>query len=125
MLTALDALADAVTQNIARLERVVERVEEVRQQQSSGRASQISWSPQMRRCSLNWSARTWRSCVTGYQLRKAEAVALYNQGMIMERIAGLFGVSRQRVSARLRRDDAHNGVYQPDVDHQHSYRCPR
>jgi hypothetical protein len=42
--------------------------------------------------------------------------------MIMERIAGLFGVSRQRVSGLLRRDDAHNGVYQPDVDHQRSYR---
>lgn len=40
----------------------------------------------------------------GYRLRSAEARALYAEGLTMNRIAELFGVSRQRVSALLRDD---------------------
>lgn len=39
----------------------------------------------------------------GANVRRAEAQALYNEGMTMERIAKHFGVTRQRVSALLRR----------------------
>ena len=38
----------------------------------------------------------------GSRLRKAEARALHAEGMTMEQIAELFGVTRQRVSALLR-----------------------
>ena len=38
----------------------------------------------------------------GVRVRRDEARALYDEGMTMEAIAGLFGVSRQRVSALLR-----------------------
>lgn len=36
------------------------------------------------------------------RLRRAEARELYSEGMTMEEIAGLFGVTRQRVSVLLR-----------------------
>ena len=38
----------------------------------------------------------------GANVRRAEAQALYDEGMTMEQIAERFGVSRQRVSALLR-----------------------
>jgi len=38
----------------------------------------------------------------GNKVRRAEARALHREGMTMEEIAKLFGVSRQRVSALLR-----------------------
>ncbi len=40
----------------------------------------------------------------GAHVRRAEAQALYDEGMTMERIAKHFGVTRQRVSALLRKD---------------------
>jgi hypothetical protein len=39
----------------------------------------------------------------GANVRRAEAQALYDEGMTMDQIAGRFGVTRQRVSALLRK----------------------
>ena len=38
----------------------------------------------------------------GNRVRRTEAKALHDEGMTMDEIASLFGVSRQRVSALLR-----------------------
>lgn len=38
----------------------------------------------------------------GVRLRRAEAQALYDEGLTMEEIASLFGVTRQRVSVLLK-----------------------
>jgi len=40
---------------------------------------------------------------SGANVRRAEAQALYNEGLTMEQIASRFGVSRQRVSVLLRK----------------------
>jgi DNA-directed RNA polymerase sigma subunit (sigma70/sigma32) len=40
--------------------------------------------------------------VSGANVRRAEAQALYDEGMTMEQIAEKFGVTRQRVSSLLR-----------------------
>jgi transcriptional regulator with XRE-family HTH domain len=40
---------------------------------------------------------------SGAEVRRAEAQALYDEGMTMEQIAERFGVTRQRVSALLRK----------------------
>ena len=40
----------------------------------------------------------------GANVRRAEAEALYAEGLTMEQIAKSFGVTRQRVSALLRKD---------------------
>ena len=41
--------------------------------------------------------------ICGSNVRRAEAQALHDEGMTMERIAKHFGVTRQRVSALLRK----------------------
>jgi predicted XRE-type DNA-binding protein len=40
--------------------------------------------------------------IHGAQLRQAQAAALHGEGLTMEEIAVLFGVTRQRISALLR-----------------------
>lgn len=40
--------------------------------------------------------------VHGAQLRQAQATALHDEGMTMEEIATVFGVTRQRISALIR-----------------------
>ena len=44
--------------------------------------------------------------VGGSKFRRAQAQALYAEGLSMERVATLFGVTRQRVSALLRDREA-------------------
>jgi hypothetical protein len=44
-------------------------------------------------------------CEASGRFRRAEAEMLYRQGVTMERIATLFGVTRQRVSSLLRDRD--------------------
>jgi DNA-directed RNA polymerase specialized sigma24 family protein len=44
--------------------------------------------------------------ISGASVRRAEARALYAEGMTMDQIAERFGVTRQRVSALLRRAQA-------------------
>lgn len=44
--------------------------------------------------------------VGGSRFRRAQAQALYAEGLSMERVATLFGVTRQRVSALLRDREA-------------------
>lgn len=39
---------------------------------------------------------------SGSSVRHAHAAALHSEGMTMDQIAGLFGVSRQRISALIR-----------------------
>lgn len=43
-----------------------------------------------------------RLSTAGSRLRRAEAAALHREGLSMDRIAEVFGVTRQRVSALLR-----------------------
>jgi hypothetical protein len=50
---------------------------------------------------LTESATALDTC--GASVRRAEAQALYDEGMTMEQIAAHFGVTRQRVSALLRK----------------------
>jgi Homeodomain-like domain len=51
---------------------------------------------------LTESSTALDSC--GAKVRRAEAHALYAEGLTMEQIAERFGVTRQRVSALLRKD---------------------
>jgi hypothetical protein len=44
--------------------------------------------------------------IGGSKFRRAQAQALYAEGLSMERVASLFGVTRQRVSALLRDREA-------------------
>ena len=58
-----------------------------------------------------------RLSVVGSKFRRNEARALYGEGLSMERIATLFGVTRQRVSALLRErgEPAPTAAWSPEV----------
>lgn len=47
-----------------------------------------------------------RLSAVGSRFRRAQAQALHSEGLSMERVAMLFGVTRQRVSALLREREA-------------------
>ena len=103
VLDALDALVEALHQNIAGDRDAVERAAHIRDERARGlsyRAIVSAEEPPLIvervRESLDRLARH------GAQFRRAEAHALHAEGMTMDEIAALFGVTRQRVSALLR-----------------------
>ncbi|MBV8161548.1 MAG: hypothetical protein JO265_11550 [Acidimicrobiia bacterium] len=102
---ALDGLVRALRENQDRLEANIARAERIRAQREAGlsyREIESGAEPplivEVTRNSLAALAEA------GSRLRRAEARALYEEGMTMEQIAALFRVTRQRVSALLRSD---------------------
>ena len=103
MLVALDALVEALRENIAADNEAIERAAHIRAQRARGlsyRAIVRSEEPPLiveLVCeSLDRLSRN------GANFRRAEAQALHDAGMTMAEIAELFVVTRQRVSALLR-----------------------
>jgi hypothetical protein len=103
VLAALEALCQGLQENTARNELALKRAKEIRQLRAQGRSySEIVTGKngplivEMTRENLN------QLLEKGSRLRRAEAAALYEEGMTMEQIAEVFGVTRQRISALLR-----------------------
>jgi predicted transcriptional regulator len=103
VLHALDGLVETLNNNIAASETVVKRAGLIREMRDRGLAyreiADAIGEPliiQLATDNLD------RLRLSGAQLRQAQAAALYDEGLTMEQIANLFGVSRQRVSALLR-----------------------
>lgn len=101
--TALQELARALDVNIERAQRMKERIAELEEAYSAGRPlrevvpdEETPVLVQM----LTESSQTLQ--VSGSRVRRTEALALYREGLTMDHIARLFGVTRQRVSALLR-----------------------
>jgi hypothetical protein len=103
VLGALDDLVEALSHNIAAGETVVKRsglISELRGQGLSYRdIAQTIGEPMVIQL-VSESLDRLRS--SGARLRQAHSAALYDEGLTMDEIATLFGVSRQRVSALLR-----------------------
>lgn len=106
-LRAIDDLDLALDHSIELTRRMKERIEEIRRTIASGRplgeivpAEQRPVLVQL----LTENAKLLQSC--GTRVRRAEALALHREGMTMNEIARLFGVTRQRVSALLRNSGA-------------------
>lgn len=100
---ALNDLEGALDQTVDMAHRMKQRVEELRKASAGGRplrevvtAEQTPVLVQLITESTNLLQRS------GNRVRRAEASALHRQGMTMDEIARLFGVTRQRVSALLR-----------------------
>ncbi|HET9125592.1 MAG TPA: hypothetical protein VFN65_11970 [Solirubrobacteraceae bacterium] len=108
-LAALEDLDRALELNIERAQRMKQRIAELQQTVASG-ASLIDTVPRERAPLivrlLTDSAETLQEC--GSRVRRTEAAALHKQGMTMDQIATLFGVTRQRVSALLRETSSHS-----------------
>jgi hypothetical protein len=103
VLDALDSLEQALTQNAERHRLIRDRIEEVRAARSQGHGYRQIVSAEkpplivqlVSECSSALGEH-------GVRLRRAEARALYDEGLKMEQIAVLFGVTRQRVSTLLK-----------------------
>jgi hypothetical protein len=103
VLVAICDLVAALAANAERIEDTIRRVEAIRGQRAAGLSyRQIeTGSPTPLLVELS---RQNLAVLTdaASRLRRAETRALYAEGMTMEQIADLFGVTRQRVSALLR-----------------------
>lgn len=100
---ALDDLDRALDESIDMTGRMKERIAELRRAHAEGR--------QLREIVPNEQAPLLVQLLTestnllhsyGNRVRRTEARALHDEGMTMDQIAQLFGVTRQRVSALLR-----------------------
>ena len=101
ILKALDALESALDENAERARRIKKRIAAVRAARAKGHAySEIATQrdPIVRLVTESATALD----VDGVRLRRAAAQQLYDEGLTMEEIASVFGVTRQRVSALLK-----------------------
>lgn len=102
----LDALAElehALTRNVELADGMRERIAYLRRELGAGRPLPevvIAEEPPLVVQLLTESANILHTY--GTRVRRAEARALHREGVTMDAIARLFGVSRQRVSALLR-----------------------
>jgi hypothetical protein len=105
-LQALVELDEALDVNMRRNRLMKERIDEIRRAVHEGRPLRdiVRHEPAPLLVELlSQSAEN----LSGYgsRVRRAEARALHREGLTMEQIARLFGVTRQRVSALLRDGD--------------------
>ena len=103
VLDALDDLVEVLEENNRRNARAIEQAQTMRSLRERGvsyteiaRAEERPGIVEIATANLEALLRT------GSRLRRAHAAALHREGMTMDRIAHLFGVTRQRVSALLR-----------------------
>jgi DNA-directed RNA polymerase specialized sigma24 family protein len=105
VLDALDGLVRALRENATRIDATIARAERIRDQRGEGLSYGEIESGEERPLIVELTRDNLAALVeAGSRLRRAEARALHGEGMTMEQIAELFGVSRQRVSALLRSD---------------------
>jgi hypothetical protein len=103
VLAALDDLTVALRENIARNERALRRADEIRAKRAEGLAYREIVESAQRPLIVELIAANMAVLAdAGSRLRRAEARALHDEGLTMERIATLFGVTRQRISELLR-----------------------
>lgn len=110
LLDSLDELAKALRENTARNQHIIKRAQKLRRMRAKG----IPWSElvseDQRPLIVELLSQNLQTLSTaGSRLRRLEAQALHDEGLSMERIAKLFGVSRQRVSELLRSNMRSNG----------------
>lgn len=102
-MAAIDSLEEAIDANTVRAEIIKSRIAFIREQRALGRRwSEIVESEQTPLIVQLVSDSAMALDEYGVRLRRVEALALYNEGMTMEQIAALFGVTRQRVSTLLK-----------------------
>jgi transcriptional regulator len=103
VLEALDALVEVLEENNRRNARAIEQAETMRSLRERGLSySEIALTEERPGIVEIATANLEALLRTGSRLRRAQAAALHSEGMTMDRIADLFGVTRQRVSALLR-----------------------
>jgi hypothetical protein len=103
VLDALDVVVEALEQSSLRNEIAIVRAGAIRRLRAEGRSYREIFSGEDPLLILDLIRTNLQALLdVGSRLRRVEARALHEQGMTMEQIAELFGVTRQRVSALLR-----------------------
>jgi hypothetical protein len=103
-LEALTALERVLDENDRRAKQIRRRIAQVRRQRSKGAEYAEIVASQDGPLIVHLLTESSTALDTsGSQVRRAEADALYAEGLTMERIAEIFGVTRQRVSMLLRK----------------------
>jgi Helix-turn-helix domain of resolvase len=103
-LQALAALEEVIAQNERRVAQIKKRTARIRRARAQGLPYSDLVANEDRPLIvqlLTESSAALDTC--GASVRRAEARALYDEGMTMDQIADRFGVTRQRVSALLRK----------------------
>lgn len=103
LMSALSAMEEAAADNMQRTREIQRRARRLRRGLKAGRplAALVGTEPAPRMVELlstNMSALE----TAGAEFRAAQAMALRAEGLTIEAIAALFGVTRQRISALLR-----------------------
>jgi len=103
VIEALDDLVEALAQNIEASELAMKRARNIKELRARGLpyrdiADETGAPVVVQLVTANLD----RLRLFGARLRQAQAAALYDEGLTMDQIAGLFGVTRQRISALLR-----------------------
>jgi hypothetical protein len=105
VLEALEDLVRALRENALRIEATIARAAQMRAEREQGRSYSDIEGGQPRPLIVEMTRDSLAALVdAGSRLRRAEARALHAEGMTMDQIADLFGVTRQRVSALLKAD---------------------
>ncbi len=103
LLQALDELTEALRENTKRNQHIIRRAQRLRKMRAKG----VPWTElvteEERPLIVELMTQNMATLATaGSRLRRMEARALHDEGVSMERIAKLFGVTRQRISELLR-----------------------
>jgi DNA repair photolyase len=107
VLAALEDLVAALEANASRIKRIVDRASAIRTLREAGLSYSEIVQPDDRPLIVELiTANIEALMAAGGAVRRAEARALHDEGIPMDRIAELFGVTRQRVSALLRQPGA-------------------
>lgn len=100
---ALDDLDTALNRSLEMTERMKTRIEEIRRARRAGHSlREIVHNEETPLIVQLLTESTNLLHSYGNRVRRTEAHALHREGMTMDEIAKLFGVTRQRVSALLR-----------------------
>jgi hypothetical protein len=103
LLRALDDLDSALEEGFEMTARMKRRIEEIRVALAAGRTLRDIVPNEETPLLVQLLTRSTNLLqASGTRVRRTEARALHHEGMTMDEIAQLFGVSRQRVSALLR-----------------------
>jgi len=107
---ALETLDKALRRNLDRIEQSIKRAEELRNAHAEGKTwTEVARAEERPMILEMISANLDELYQAGGRLRRVMAKALHDEGMSMEQIARLFGVTRQRVSALLREPRSTDG----------------
>jgi hypothetical protein len=107
VLAALDDLETAVTDNMARSRMLVEHINTMRLERAVGRCYSDIVAGEERPRIVELATENLEALFTaGSRLRRVQALTLHDEGVTMDRIAEMFGVTRQRISALIKEANA-------------------